>query len=464
MIRGILAVPVLLMALMAGLAGCAGPQDEGPQPNIVIILVDTARSDHFSCYGYDRLTTPFCDSLAANGVIFENCLAQAPWTAASMGSLFTSRYPSQIGVGAVEDSTGRRRVMELSCTALEEEHTTLAEVLAAGGYETFVVVNNPFMDERFGLCQGFQEVVYTSAHAGRVMDLAIDRFARYLAGARADTTVAAMPLFMHLHLMDVHSPNQPRRPYDTRFPTLDGKPHEREHGKGGAGWVNALGPEEKAIFKSHKVALYDGSLAFVDDQIRRLVHYLQAEGIFEETVVVIAADHGEGLWEHGLAAGHGFSLYGEQLRVPLIISGGGVAGGRVPQQVRNLDIMPTLTALARVEDALPREGVDLLELLARGDLEDLDAFAEDISRGYEQKAWQGDRHKFIVNHAGKPGRELFDVRRDPRELEDIAGSKPAECDRLDAAIAELMDRWEDSAGLPQEVDEATRQRLKALGY
>ncbi len=462
--RRTLGVLALLLVIAAGLAGCGERRARGRQPHVIVILIDTARSDHFSSYGYERMTTPFCDSLAAAGVLFENCVAQAPWTGPSVASLFTSRYPSQIGVGAVEDSTGRRQVLQQSFTSLDTSETTLAEVLQAGGYETYAVITNPFVEREFGMCQGMQEVENTSQNAARVVDLAIARFARYLAGVPADSSRAAAPLFMYLHFMDVHAPNQPRRPYSTRFPTLDGKPHQREHGKGGASWVNALAPAEKEIFKSHKIALYDGSLAFVDDQIRRLVEFLRDENLAAETVIVVASDHGEGLWDHGLRAGHGFSLYREQLAVPLILSGPGVGGGRVPQQVRNLDILPTLTALAGVEDVVDREGVDLLRLLARGRLAELPAFSEDIAYGFEQKAWRDDRYKYIANRAGPPGRQLFDVRRDPRELEDLADRQAEQCDAYEAWIAELLAGWRVRNAPAQELDDATRQRLKALGY
>lgn len=448
------AATILAALAIAALSGCGILGGGEPAPNVILVVVDALRADHVGCYGYDRDTTPFVDSLAAGGTRAAECVAQAPWTAASMASVFTSLPPTAAGVGARADSTGRRDVMEMSCSALPADRTTLAEALAAAGYSTFAVITNPFLTAEFNMTQGFATVVEDALDAEGVVDAAV---------AAIDSIGAAAPgpFFAYLHFMDVHAPNDPPAAYRKMFPAIDSRPHLPEHGRGGAVTAADMPAAEFAEFRSHKIALYDGSLRYVDDQLRRLFRRLESAGLADGTVVVFAADHGEGLWDHGLRMGHGFSLYAEQLEVPLVVHGSGVPARRLEGVVRNLDIAPTLLALAGAEAPAAMTGADLLD----GDgPRAAPAFSEDVAYGYELKSLRAGRYKYIADPAGLRPAMLFDKTADPGELDDLAAGMPAAAAACAASLDSVLAAVGEAVGEPVAVDEATRRRLRALGY
>jgi len=450
---------VMLPLAAALFAGCGLLRTGKQAPNVIVVMVDALRADHVGCYGYDRDTTPFIDSLAAEGLRCADCIAQAPWTAASVAGVFTSRYPSQTGVGAYEDSTGRRDVMKLSAGALPPDETTLAELMADGGYHTFAVITNPFLTDDFGMTQGFATVLDDDLDAAEIVDAAI-AYVDSLGGAAASPNgEGGHPFFAYLHFMDVHAPNRPPEPYYRMYPTLDSAPHRPGHGRGGGVSPADMTADGFAVFKSHKLALYDGSLTYVDAQVERLVEYLRDAGLADDTVIVFAADHGEGLWDHGLRMGHGFSLYGEQLEVPLIIHGPGVPPGEDRVLARNLDIAPTLLALAGIGIPESMEGVDLLDAP-----EATVAYSEDMAYGFEQKSLRDKRFKYVMSVVAEMEPMLFDKSVDPDELADLSGRMPEIAAFYAAEIDSLRAGIESCNRSRVMVDEATRRKLRALGY
>jgi arylsulfatase A-like enzyme len=200
--------------------------------------------------------------------------------------------------------------------------------------------------------------------------------------------------------MDLHIPTDPPSPYDTLFPTLDSAPHNREHMEWKIFNEKDLNSEEHMIYKSHKRALYDGSLTYLDFQLGRFVTYLEQAKLIDNTIIVIASDHGEEFWDHILfelnnfsdprniyGIGHGHTMFRELLDVPLIQYGAGISRRKVEQQVRNIDITPTLSGLAGLTKAVNgMERIDLIEKIEHNELRDMVAFSEDIAYGYEQKA------------------------------------------------------------------------------
>jgi arylsulfatase A-like enzyme len=335
---------------------------ERPRPNIVLIVIDTLRRDHVSAYGYRRETTPVIDSLAEHGILFENAISQSPWTPSSMASMLTSRRPLAVGVHATEQPSGMRHLKKGRVTKLDDRHTTLLEVLEEGGYSTMCVISNHLASRQIKLDQGCDRYVFRHSDDGhgadRMVDEAFAMLGRHVGESRASGV--RTPFFMWLHFMDVHEPNEPPPPYDAMYPYLGKGTHKKAHRRWGWYKLEDPGNGKFRVFKSHKVALYDGSLSFIDAQIERFIGQLEQWGLADDTVFVIASDHGEELWDHALleqeyredprgryGVGHGHTMFAEVLNVPLIIHGAGVpAGVRVPEQVRNVDIMPTILGLA----------------------------------------------------------------------------------------------------------------------
>lgn len=459
------------MTVLALAGACLRPDfSAAERPNFVFVLIDTLRQDHLGCYGYGRATSPFIDGLAGTGTIFENAVTQAPWTAPSMASLWTSRYPSEVGVGAVPRVSGIRNLDDRSATELVDSVPTLAEILSGGGYATMAATANVWASDFVAMLRGFELKNETVGQADRVFDGILELIDLHLGSKRSPA-----PFFAYVHLTDVHTPTEPPPPFDTIFRTIDGKPHTARHEKWSFASARELDSEAFRVFKSHKLALYDGAIAFVDAQIRRLAEHLERLGAAEKTIWIIASDHGEEFWdspefdpkfEHNPqakgAVGHGHSLLREVLDVPLVFSGPGVPRARETRLVRNLDIAPTVLALAGLPSPTGALGVDLF---GGSDGSDLPAFSEDLAYGYEAKALQigGIKYLRYTDHPGSPA-FLFDLARDPEEIHNLIDTEPDLADDLGRRLAGILadiERPKSSLAVASEEDV---QRLMGLGY
>ena len=458
--------------------------------NVVLISIDTLRADHLGLYGYARDTTPSIDALGAESVVFEKAYPQANWTLPSHASMLTGLDPLAHGV--------------LSRTGvISERHTTLAERLRANGYWTAAWVGRnqfSYVGAERGFAQGF-EVYEHAPHAhqfrggslGRLADHAIDTRFRQLVG-KGDTQIAAVlrwlsgglpePFFVFVHLDDTHSQSL-GRPYDAPAPFRDrfcpgalaGYSGCDRGGLCGTRRLNAIRtgqiPAPSAAELRKIACLYDGAIAFTDVQIGRLVDGLRSRGLLDRTVLILTSDHGEALGEHNEMS-H-WSLYEEVARVPLLIR----VPGRVPRRERTVvelvDLVPTILELTGTPglDKLP--GTSLLTGRAAGEG---DAAFVVGPPPLLPLLWRRGDFKLIANPRGpKRGpsgsvHELYDVVRDPHELQDLARHSPArrvalarELDRRVQYSGVLRRRLLDGAANPKlELEGAEGERLKGLGY
>jgi len=323
------------------------------EPNIVLIVMDTVRADHLSCYGYARPTTPNLDRLAARGVRFENAIAPSSWTLPAIASIFTGLLPHQHGA-----NWGN---------ALAAGPWTLAKILQAKGYETAGFNANPFYGlAGWRLNEGFDFYVdesYSVRHnlavtfAGQsVLHALYNRLIRYdqfdhrtAADVNGDVTRwvehrdPSQPFFLFINYMDAHRPYLPPSPYDRRFGRMsrsllatvsanlkDGHPPRRY----------------SAQEQTELIDGYDNSLAYLDAQIGDLLGFLARQPDSDKTIVIVTADHGEGFGEHG-TYDHGWNLYNEVLRVPLIVAGAGIPQGvQISRQVGIRRLFATVLDLA----------------------------------------------------------------------------------------------------------------------
>jgi arylsulfatase A-like enzyme len=492
--------------LLSCLLGCAPAEREaGARPNILLIVIDALRAGHLGCYGYERETSPTLDRIAASGVVFETAIAPSSTTIISMASLFTSLHPVQHGVrySTVYRQTrwGPEEIHEkdpAQVQALNEQLTTLAEILSGQGYETLGVMTNPFLWESLGFSQGFR-----SYEEGEMdSDEVVDRFLDWL--EESDDS----PFLAYLHFMDVHSPYQPGRPYNTMCgPGKSGlsqkqieeilkQSNESEDSPSDVikrGKIR-LDPE----YFQTVVGLYDGCIRRVDDSLGRLFHHLETTGRLKDTVVAITADHGEEFMDHG-RMGHGRLLYDNLIRVPLILSppGGSAAGQRVMETVSLLDLMPTLLELGGVPVPDGLSGRSLVPFILpemRETRESQPAFGEQSTRDARKESIRTDDFKLIRTFRFEPieaetklaeggetaldGQlrlrklrririELYDLHADPDESNDISVDHPEVVDelliRLDAHLAGLTPRVT-LDNMWKEIDPEMEKRLKALGY
>jgi len=414
-------------ALGVWLSGCGSPAAPPPS-GLLLITLDTVRADRLGAYGYTDIETPFIDGLARRGVLFERALAPAPLTLPSHASLLTGTFPPRHGVRDNGDFT------------VPQELMTLAELLRARGFRTGAFVGAFVLDRRWGLDQGFEhysgdfqvqdisELVSIGDLQRRAEEVVDDALA-WLGGIGPEE-----PFFAWVHVYDPHDPYDPPSPYRERY---SGRP-------------------------------YVGEIAYSDAELARLGEWLEASGRSRTTMVVFAGDHGESLGEHG-ENGHGFFLYQETIRVPLIIvdPSQGVIGARRPEEVSLVDIAPTVCERFGLDLPAAVQGRSLAPLLGGGGRwEERPVYAETyypfFSYGWSPLTSIQDRRYHYVESSEV---ELYDLESDPGELRDLATSEPAVLESLgdvhDALTAQLARDAGTEAALP---DPDTVAKLAALGY
>ena len=315
---GIIAAGLALDAARLSVTGSSVPLPAGnaPPPNVLLVSIDTVRRDHLSCYGYERETSPNIDSLADEGVLFQTVVAPSAWTLPVHTTLLTALPPTQHDV-----ITPHRR--------LKPDVVTLPAVLRDAGYATAAFVSTTLLNVAFGLWRGFDHYDdYTHMHVGytdrcRVSTPALVDAARdWLEAWRLRGS--GRPFFVFLHLYDVHSKRHHRQPgaalYCSPTPFQDRyDPSYRGENKGQR-LIGKRGSPERMSERDliHNMALYDGEIRFVDDQLEDLFAILRSLGVMDRTIISVVSDHGEEFYEHG-RQGHHQSLYDETILVPWVM-------------------------------------------------------------------------------------------------------------------------------------------------
>jgi arylsulfatase A-like enzyme len=412
---------------------CGEPgRDASTRPNVLLIVVDTLRADHLGLYGYQRATSPTLDALAAEAAVFDNHVASSAQTVPSTLSLLLSLHPAEHGfrhLGPGHFAQNRPRY--------PDELLFLQEVFRDAGYATGAFVGNPFLKQESGFAQGFDRFVF-SEESGSVLTAAAIEWL-------GETRSLDRPVFLYLHYFDVHSPYEPPAPYRDRFEAPeDGRLVYRN------GPIADMRPQDLAATR----ALYDGGIAFVDDLIGELLGELRALELWGDSAVAITSDHGEEFLDHG-GLGHGTSVFGELVRVPLILRDPTRpdSGRRVERLTHHLDLAPTLLRLASID---PPETFRGGLLTASPPL----AYAED---GRWLAVYSDDEKLIVDRDTGATQRFHLDDAFDQHPL----GAAPSGSDfdshlRWYAALARVVAEEADEAG-PSWSDEEL-ERLEALGY
>ncbi len=424
------------------------------RPNVLLIVLDTTRADKLGCYGSNLGATPNIDQLAEQSVRFERCYAHAPWTLPSFASLFTSLNVPEHGAGG---QLGQFR-------RLSDERRTLAEVLGDAGYATAAIVNVDFLSTTFGVTQGFEHLDHKA-------------FPNNVDVRRADeTTDAALswlaerphkPFFLFVHYFDPHLVYDPPDEFRQRFAgRLDR--NNRAWTFGTRSQITAFRRGQTTFSREiikRAEKLYDGEIAFTDQQVGRLLEGLQATGLDESTLVVLTADHGEEFADHG-GFEHGHTLFDELVRVPLILRmPGTLAPGVVDTRVAHVDVAPTICALTNVPPAPAFVGRDLQSVITDPDAIEIPIVLEGNFWGPPFYGWIYDGHKFVI---GPQGKLLFNLDADPAELNELSAAQPKRLEEMmeDLRLARrAMDaRNTSAAGEPVELDPDEIERLRSLGY
>ena len=493
---GLFAAPVALWATRPAIVRRAElPPAPANAPDVVLVVLDTVRASSVSTYGYERSTSPAMERLAREGALFSDATSPSTWSLPSHASLFTGRYPSSHGAHAEH-------------RYLDDRFPTLAEVLEGNGYETFCITANAWISDGLGLTRGFgyqDESLRAQGGAGRGFSFVhrlLDRLGlqdadkggatvatRFEEWAQARPAAAERPAFVFLNFIEAHFPyHQLPREHLFRY---TGRSYAELRGIS----IDLLGAQfggpgrEADEVREPTRAMYDGGVGYTSELLGRVVDALRARGTLDRTVLVVLADHGEVLGERGGFFGHGPTLYQESVGVPLLVRYPPTVpmGVRVDAPVSTLGVFATIVDLAGLAPPPTLQVKSLRPFLAGAAgapgpiLSELHA-AEEMGGGRvgssDPQMWGDRRYRLLrvgdlkLVTSSKGDALLYDLGTDPLESRDLAAERPQDLarmqERLSAAEAELglsaidapLAVGEDAP----ELDETTRERLRALGY
>ena len=395
------------------------------RPNILLITLDTLRADRLGAYGYQRAETPNLDRLAREGIRFADATSPSPLTGPAHAALFTGQYPGRMGI------------RNNASTPVPDATITLAEHLTGAGYRTGAFIGAFVVDRAYGFGQGFelfdarfedfrQEI---KAQVQRPAAAVVDPALAWVRSQPAD-----VPFFAWVHLYDAHTPYAAPAPFGPRF----------------------------------KARPYDGEVAYVDAQVGRLLSALQTSGALDRTIVAVIGDHGEGLGEHG-EDDHGIFLYESVLHIPWImrLPSDGARGRVVREQVRSIDLAPTLLELADVKVPTGIDGESLAGVVAGNPRREPPAsYAESW---YPQLHFGWSRLRALRvgewKYVDAPRPELYDLRTDRAEARNVVSQRGNVAARMAAELEAVEKSFGEAANRPTpQPDAETIARLRSLGY
>jgi len=419
---------------LGGLVAPLQAQHEEPV-NVLLITVDSLRPDHLGCYGYPKNISPNIDKLAKEGVIFTQAIAQASWTVPAMVSIATSTYPSTHKVYTWD-------------TDLAPELLTLARLLKRSGYRSFFCSgHNKTLSAILGAQGGFEEWTNNEVpvSAGKVNQAAL-KFINHNYKNK---------FFLWVHYMDTH-----------------------DHFIG----VTENDKLSQPSFKAADIVKYDAAITQVDEQVGEIIEELKRLNINKNTLIIITADHGEEMCEHGLCFNHGGFLWDSLIRVPLIFTWDNPSVKDIRSgQVQHIDIAPTVCKILKIKPPASFEGQSLLPMFSKGKKTLAAAFSEhqekqgDIKDGvwiYTKFSVRFNQRKFVYTaYPNSIEHEFYNLENDPGELDNLIKHNrlpDAEKEKFDSLKSKLK-IWSQRKK-PQinpatkSLDEKTKERLKSLGY
>ena len=421
-------------------------------PLVVLITLDTTRADHLGCYGYSKPTSPLLDSFADESLVYENAIAPGTWTLPSHASLFTGKFIASHGMR--QDSQGSLPLSEgfpgpveahnkFRVRPLPDGELTLAALLSAAGFQTGAVVSGPWMKRVFGLDRGFEYYDDTGMYDldGRTARRVTDGAMRWL---RKPTD---RPRFLFLNYFDPHTPYDPPMQIARRFLP--------------AGKLPELGRE---LTLEEKAGMYDAEIAYMDGHVGRLFDYLRRAGLYDRALIVVTADHGELLGEHGTEF-HGHIPYQEVVHIPMIVKSPAdhSATGRNGEWIQLTDVLPLIF------DKLELTQPDGIQGSAPPDVGHPIVMESYTSpeRPYFSGGWLGmidNGMKILWNDRGD--HKLFDLTADPHENTNLVASRPELSKELSDSVQNYLASLPapKAAGPSYETDAEMLKNLKSLGY
>ncbi|MHC4158432.1 MAG: sulfatase [Planctomycetota bacterium] len=435
----------------------------GPVRHVIIISLDTLRTDHLGCYGNNWIHTPRIDALAAESILFANYMTVVPTTLASHTTLFTGKYPHSHG-------TPRNGFM------VNQDNVMLAEILKGADFDTIGIPGSFALDSRFSFSRGFdyydenfdrlvgdQGAFQNERPAKSVTDTAI----KYL-----DNNGIPRNLFLFAHYFDPHAPLTPSSPYNRIYVRNEAIND----------WIGQTQGQDNLFAKSAKVSLYAGEVSYMDVHIGRLLDYLKNRGILDEAILILTSDHGENFWDHPTFWNHGWTVYQTTMDAVCMIRlpGGDKANMKVNQLLASIDILPTLLnylGLA-IPEAIDGEAINLTnsdisfptrirfgQATKPGDEVEIDPRWYNI---HKARYVRDGNLKYIQTPYART-EELYDLSVDPYERNSLLKKPTPQIATIATELREKLQAWAESAHplasrFEKSQREETVRRLKSLGY
>ena len=431
-----------------------------PDYNIIIISIDTLRADHLGTYGYDRNTSPTIDSIAKEGIVFENTFAVVGETWPSLTSTLTSLYPVSTNV-------------RTNGQILNDSFITLPEILKEHNYSSMAFLSNFCKAGNYG---------FDNKSCGRDGKITKDTL-KWL-DKNYDNK-----FFLWVHYLKPHQPYNPPEKYASLFVdsnyTGNYTADEPTFGFITKNRINLTDSDLNYI-----ISLYDGDIRYADDQVKEVYQKLETLGLLDNSIIIITSDHGEDLYQHNYFFLHSCSIYDSSLHIPLIIRlpDKSVINKRVENVVSNVDIAPTLLELANISPPPFFEGTSLVPLIFSSDNSWEDIALSERGRNIQVsiQSIRTPKWRYVYNPknlhpicmrnntGGVTGKhyypieeeELYNIAQDPDETTNVVSQYPEVASSL---REELLRRYKpnkllNETGAPIEADEETKEELRALGY
>ena len=417
--------------------------------NLLLVLFDDTNARHLGCYGYPRPTSPTIDALASRGVVWENAISQAPVTVLSTATLLTGMYP------LAQDAS--------AATALSDQYKTMPEFFSEAGYQTALFTSNPNASPTFGYGQGFKhiETLYKNRDPFGSKAVIASEFVSPV-NSWLDR-VRDTRFFAYIHFREPHRPISAPLEFRARFMRNPEQPVPDDESL-------FRGPNENV--KREFISAYDANIAFADAQLAKILSHLRMLGLDKKTIVIVLADHGEALWEHG-EFGHYETIYEEALRIPLIIKfpeEEKLNGIRKTDAVATMDLLPTLIDLLNLSrKGLQTNGKSLLPVLLHGHFADNRLI---LSQTFDGKAYslRSGGFKFITYSDKKRPDQLFDLSNDPHERNNAIHAYPITAGFFRMKLAKTLAGLNNYRKMTSvktkkaKIDPEEEQELRALGY
>lgn len=472
---------IILLCLSAYFIGCKKFEEQNK--NIIFITIDALRADHLGCYGYLRDTSPNIDKLAKKGIMFKYALSHWPKTTPSMATVLTGTYGYRNGI--VGGARGQY---------LKDWNVTLAEILKEHGYQTAAVQTNAVMAKETNFHQGFDTYIETWKLEESEPS---DAFSQPIDHNKAQgVTLLAMDwlrenykkgnFFLWLHYVDPHATYVPPAPFNTKF--IEDEHYNIDHRlRLNSGWSQNHGGIAKRHWQrsgghnvmDYYISQYDGEVAYCDFCLGHLFNLLEKLKLFKNSIIIISADHGENMGEHGFYFEHeGF--HNHCFQVPLIwfIPQQKIKKKVVEYPIGLIDIMPTILELLAIKPNEEIQGENLLPVM-HGKKQYISKYvilsAGDKNFSILDDKWKLThlRTKHFINLMGGQNRLLFHYLKDPDERTNLYSQEGGQIEAQERLEKALMD-WQTEAifelkknlARKKEViyDKKTLQRLKSLGY